>query len=122
MNKKTIFDYEFKALNLTDFELILLFTLDGKLARYARAGIVKSIKMKTGKNIGKVNVWVDVPPSMYNFVNLQSKAFIKIINNKELKPDGITIVNHHLSKGSYKDDLKTIYLKLLLTGQYKDER
>lgn len=122
MARKVLFDYHFKAVNLTDFEMPLDFKLEGKLARYARTGIVKAIKMKTGKNIGKVDVWEEVPSSMLGFVNHQAKTFVKTVNDNELVPDGIRIIHHRVEKGEYLDNGKEISLRIKVVGQYKNER
>lgn len=121
MGKKILFDYHFKAVNLSDFEMILDFKLEGKLAGYARTGIVKAIKQKTGKNVGRVDVWEEIPSSMLGFVNMQAKSFIKTVSDKELAPDGISIIHHTAEKGEYLDNGKEIMLKLKIGGQYKNE-
>lgn len=122
MAKKILFDFHFKAVSLSDFELVLDFNLEGKLAKYARTGIIKAIKQNTGKNIGKVNVWEEIPSNMLGFVNHQSKSFVKTINEQELKPDGISIVHHRVEKGEYLDNGKEIHLRVKLEGQYKNEQ
>ena len=121
MQKKIVFDYNFRAVNITDFEMPLEFKLEGKIAGYARTGIIKAIKMKTGKNVGKNNVWETIPSSMYGFINTQCKSFIKTVQEKELKPDGVSIVHHVVRGGEYLDNGKTIMLKIDITGQYKHE-
>lgn len=116
--KKVNYEWDFKALNLTDFLLILDFKLDGKLAKYARTGIVKAIRTKTGKKIGKVEVWEDIPASMYGFINLQCKQFIKQIQNSSLNPDGVYIRHHFVKGGEYRDNIKSIDLRVKIEGIY----
>lgn len=101
-----IWDYEFSAVNYTDYELVItLFTLNRILKKvFERASKSRVLSQKFGakvrelepKQIDETNEII-VSPQYYKLVNVGSRKILGIVQDIILK-DGVYMLNHDIEE------------------------
>jgi len=131
-HKKKVFDYEFSAVNYTDYELeIVMFTLNRILKLvFNKSQKSKVLKQNLGAKVTNIkNEIIDevneiiVAPQYYNLVNVGSKKTLGIVQDIVLK-DGVFILNSEIEKIVFRrnKENKTIWeIHVYYKGNYRQE-
>lgn len=128
--KKKLWDYDFQAVNGTDYELtIIIYTLN-RIMKLVFNKAVKSkvLKQKPGAKVQQIdNKVIDevneiiVAPHYYNLVNTASRKTLGVVQDIVLR-DGVHILNSKIVVIKFKRNKEYRHIwecHILYEGQYK---
>lgn len=122
--KETI-DYNFKCIDLSDYEIILKMKSKGsvfdKIFNKSREKLVRMGKKQFSKINYKNIEEFEIPENYYNLLTTIIKKTLKQIK-KEVAKDKIIVMNERVTKANFKKNNNSWNIKLKVSGQYVDKR
>lgn len=115
-------DYEFAAVNLSDFELCFTMVTSNKLLmkifNKSRQRLIKKGVVTAKDADPNLLQKFEIDPRFYNLMHTVLKKQIKYVAN-EIKKDGIVILNSRVEYGQFIKNVKGDWdIKIKVGGQY----
>jgi hypothetical protein len=120
---KENFDYDFRAVNITDYELDITLKVDNKIFKNILEGSKENLKKKGVVFKEKEVLNFEVPKSYFNVLKIACNKLVNIVNNI-VRDDNIFICDHNIKKAFFKKNLFSDKWKIFITlqGSYVDKR
>lgn len=116
-------EWEFKALNSTDYEALLTYEADNRLFRdifnMAKQKLSKEKGIKAEGNPDFIARF-DVPDYYFKYLKLVTRKQFKMVCD-EVKEDKIIIINAEVTKSTFERLNNKWHIKVIYQGMYKKE-